>query len=86
MLTTLTVTTLFRNPDRSDRLPSRLRGSFFLLLLENLGLCISLRPLVEELKTVRKQCMEIESEYQEKKGAHEKVGAMPLDKLKVGAM
>lgn len=35
---------------------------------------ISLRPLVEELKTIRKQCMEIESEYQEKKGAHEKVG------------
>lgn len=33
----------------------------------------SLRPLVEELKNVRKQCMEIEGEYQEKKGSHEKV-------------
>ncbi|CAN0064594.1 unnamed protein product, partial [Ectocarpus fasciculatus] len=32
-----------------------------------------LRPLIEELKAVRKQCMEIESEYQEKRGAHEKV-------------
>lgn len=37
-------------------------------------LCSSLRPLVEELKAVRKQCMEVEAEYQEKKGAHEKVG------------
>lgn len=25
---------------------------------------------------MRKQCMEIESEYQEKKGAHEKVGVV----------
>ncbi|CAM9655092.1 unnamed protein product [Pylaiella littoralis] len=33
----------------------------------------SLRPLIEELKTTRKQCMEIEAEYQEKRGGHDKV-------------
>ena len=33
----------------------------------------SLRPLIEELKVVRKKCSEVEAEYQQRKGAHEKV-------------
>ena len=33
----------------------------------------SLRPLIEELKAVRKKCSEVDAEYQQRKGAHEKV-------------
>lgn len=47
-----------------DTFPSAYR---FLLL------CARLRPLIEELKSVRKECMEVDAEYQQKKGSHEKV-------------
>ena len=80
----------FRSSRRPNRLPCRpalplrlldLPAVLFSCLGGELGswtviVIISLRPLVEELKTVRKQCMEIENEYQEKRGAHEKVGCV----------